>query len=122
MIESMSAVTLATHDMSLLSAHSHQLALPRSTGIGARSCPVLAVGGGLPDRSGDKSVSNGLLARQLARTPHGFSFLSRRPVRGLLTQNPVGSTPKGGHQLQLRVSFTKCPVRLHVKSPRCQWR
>jgi len=100
-IEGRSAVTLATHDMSLLSAHSHPLALPRSSGIGARSCPVLAAGGRLPHRSGDQSVSNGLLTRELALSADGFSFLSRRPVRGLLIEAPSAHLPEYTFALHL---------------------
>jgi hypothetical protein len=107
MIESISAVTHATHDMSLLSAHSHPLALPRSSGIGARSWPVLAVGGRLSYRSGDQSVSNGLLARQLERAPHGFSFLPCRPVRGLLIEAPAAHLPEHTFALHLPLQDAK---------------
>src|SRR6516162_9468313 len=78
-----------------------------SSGIGTRSCPILAVGGGLPHRSCDKSVSNGLLARQLPRTPHGFSFLSRRPVRGLLIEAPAAHLPEHTFALHLPLQDAK---------------
>jgi hypothetical protein len=107
MIESISAVTYATHDMSLLSAHSCPLALPRSSGIGTRSCPVLAFGGKLPHRSGDQPVSNGLFAREFALSADGFRFLSRSPVRGLLIVAPAAHLPEHTFALHLPLQDAK---------------
>jgi hypothetical protein len=65
------------------------------------------VGGYLPHRSGYQALSNSLFARQLARAPHGFSLLSRRPVRGLLIEAPPAHLSEHTFALHLPLQDAK---------------
>ena len=112
MIESISAVTHAPPDMSLLSAPSHPLPLARSGGIGARSRPAVAISRRLSRGSSDQPVSNGLLARELASAADSFRFLSRSLVRGLLIEAPAAHLPE--HALALHFSLENAKRLLDV--------
>src|SRR5262249_27660771 len=79
----------------------------RSCGIGARSCTALAIGGRLPHRSCDQTVSNGLLALELALSADGFRFLSRSPVRGFLIEAPAAHLSEYAFALHLLLQDAK---------------
>jgi hypothetical protein len=57
--------------------------------------------------SGDQALSNSLFARQFACAPHGFSFLSRRPVRRLLIEAPAAHLPEHTFALHLPLKDAK---------------